>query len=286
MHPDPIFSIFGQDVYLYGLCFALGLVGCFAFLMFTMWYKKFNDASSNAIILIGIFGTGFGVFSAMLFQAVYDFIANPDSGFKFGGMTFIGGLIGGVISFVGVWNLYMFVIRPRTKIKWLNAEMNAGLTDALPFIPIAITIAHAFGRFGCFWAGCCYGKATDAWYGLPCAGHLSGNYIPTQLFEMLFLLALGGVMALLYFKFKFNYNFAMYAIAYGIWRFIIEFVRADYRGEFIGTVLSPSQIWSIVMVLVGIGYIFVQKYIFVRFMKHPEKTIPQEKSTEEPQENA
>lgn len=103
---------------------------------------------------------------------------------------------------------------------------------------------------------------------------------------MLFLLALGGVMALLYFKFKFNYNFALYAIAYGIWRFIIEFVRADYRGEFIGTVLSPSQIWSIVMVLVGIGYIFVQKYIFVRFMKHPEKTIPQEKSTEEPQENA
>ena len=80
MHPDPIFSIFGQDVYLYGLCFALGLVGCFAFLMFTMWYKKFNDASSNAIILIGIFGTGFGVFSAMLFQAVYDFIAKSGLG--------------------------------------------------------------------------------------------------------------------------------------------------------------------------------------------------------------
>lgn len=281
MHPEPIFKIFGQGVYLYGVCMAVGIVACFGFLLFAMWKQKFNETSADAVIFIGIFGTGFGIFSAMLFQAFYDFIADPDAGFHLGGMTFIGGLIGGVVSFVGVWNLYMYVVRPRTKIKWLSAEMNAGLTDALPFIPIGITIAHALGRFGCFWAGCCYGKPTDAWFGLPCAAGYSGNVIPTQLFEMFFLLALCAVMAILYFKFKFNYNFALYAIAYGIWRFIIEYFRNDYRGEFIGTALTPSQIWSIVMVIAGIGYVFVQKYFFAKLMKHPELTATEPKSTED-----
>ncbi len=273
MHPEPIFEIFGQGVYLYGICMAVGIIACFGFLVFTMRYKKFNDASSDAIIFIGVFGTGFGIFSAMLFQATYNYIADPSKGFDLGGaMTFIGGLIGGVVSFVAVWNLYVFVIRRYTKIKWLKAEMNAGLTDALPFIPIGITIAHAFGRFGCFWAGCCYGLKTDAWYGLPCAGYASGNYIPAQLLEMFFLLALGAVMAVLYFRFKFNYNFALYAIAYGVWRFIIEFVRGDVteRGKLFGDTLFPSQIWSIVMVILGIGYIFIQMYFFSKLMKHPE----------------
>lgn len=280
MHPEPLFYIFGQGVYLYGICMAIGIIGCFAFLVFTMWKQKFNEVSTDSIIFIGIFGTGFGLFSAMLFQSVYNYIADPDAGFKLGGMTFIGGLIGGVLSFVGVWNLYMYVIRPRTKIKWLKAEMNATLCDALPFIPIGITIAHAFGRFGCFWAGCCYGLKTEAWYGLPCAGYHSGNYIPTQLFEMFFLIALGVAMAILYFKFKFNYNFAVYAIAYGIWRFLIEFIRADERGQFLGTALSPSQFWSIIMVLVGIGYVFIQKYLFSKLMKHPELKKDEEKPAE------
>lgn len=282
MHPDPIFEVFGKGVYLYGICMAVGIIACFGFLIFAMWRKKFNEASSDSVLLIGIFGTGFGILSAAIFQGVYNVIAGGK--FDLGSMTFIGGLIGGVVSFVAVWNLYVYVIRPRTKVKWLKAEMNAGLTDALPFIPVGIAIAHAFGRFGCFWAGCCYGMKTDAWYGLPCSGgSLSGNCIPTQLFEMFFLLALAAAMAVLYFKFDFHYNFSVYAIAYGIWRFIIEFVRDDSRGElFPGASLYPSQIWSIVMVAVGIGYIFIQKYWFSKLMKHPElsaaKTEPEKQT--------
>ena len=289
MHPEPRISLFDGkvNIYLYGLCMAIGIVACFAFLLFTMRYKKFNEISSDAVLFIGIFGTGFGIFSAMLFQAFYNYLANPAAGFTLSGsMTFIGGLIGGVLSFVGVWNLYMFVIRPRTKIKWLNAEMNAGLTDALPFIPVGITIAHAFGRFGCFWAGCCYGKATDAWYGLPCAGNsYSGDVVPVQLFEMFFLLALAAVMAVLYYMFNFNYNFAVDAIAYGVWRFGIEFVRGDFRGEFIGNTLSPSQFWSIAMVLIGVGYVFIQKYLFSRFMKHPERAVAAAETNAEEKED-
>lgn len=273
MHPDPLFTIFGRGVYLYGICMAVGIIACFVFLYFTMRYKKFNEESSDMIIFIGIFGTGFGILSAALFQATYNYIADPSGGFRLDSMTFIGGLIGGVASFVGVYLLYIYVVKPRTKIKWLAPEFNATLTDALPFIPIGITIAHGFGRLGCFFAGCCYGKPTDSWIGLPCADGYYGDVIPVQLFEMLFLFALGGVMAFLYFKFKFNYNFSVYAIAYGIWRFGIEYVRADDRGQFLGTALSPSQFWSIIMVLIGIGYIFLQKYVLAKNMKHPENSV-------------
>ena len=277
MHPDALFYIFGHGVYAYGICIAVGIIACFAFLMFTMKIKKFSEASADAIVLIGIVATGFGFLSGMLFQAFYGLVETGK--FEFGGMTFIGGLIGGVVIFLGIWNLYMYVIRPRTTIKWLKAEMNATLTDALPFIPIGIAIAHAFGRFGCFFGGCCYG--IEAEWGLTCGSGYSNfmgmvvddvPVVPIQLFEMSFLFILAAVMAVLYFKFKFNYNFAVYAIAYGIWRFIIEFFRGDDRGElFPGSVLSPSQIWSIVMVLVGVGYIFAQLYLFSKMMKHPEK---------------
>ncbi len=276
MHPDPLFTIFGKGVYLYGICLALGIVACFVFLYFTMKKKKFNDASTDMIIFIGIFGTAFGIFAAMLFQSVYNYIDNPSAGFHMSGMTFIGGLIGGVASFLGVYNLYIYVVHPRTKFKWLKPELNATLTDALPFIPIAITIAHAFGRLGCFFGGCCYGKPTDAWYGLPCAADYAGNVVPTQLFEMIFLLLLGGVMALLYFKFKFNYNFAVYAIAYGIWRFLLEFVRDDDRGQFLGTALTPSQFWCIFMVIFGVGYVFLQMFLLAKLMKHPELPKPEQ----------
>ncbi len=279
MHPQPLFSIGSLSVYPYGICMAVGIIACFAFLMFTMWKKNFNEDATDKILFIGVFGTGFGIFSAALFQGLYNYIENPSGGFSLSGMTFIGGLIGGVVSFLGVYSLYMYVIAPRTKIKFLQNNMNATITDALPFIPAGIAIAHAFGRLGCFFGGCCYGKQTDAWYGLFCArsySELTGavtmgeRVVPLQLFEMAFLIVLAAVMIFLYFKFKFNYNFGLYAVAYGIWRFGIEFARGDDRGQFIGTALSPSQFWSILMVVIGVGYFFLQYYVLSKYMKHPE----------------
>ena len=270
MHPEPLFEIFGKGVYAYGICMAGGIVLCFGFLLFTLWYKKFNDTSANAVLVIGILGTAFGIFMAMLVQSILNYAKDTSKPFQLAGMTFMGGLLGGVVSFVVVWNLYVFVIGPRTKISWLSSKsMNAGLSDALPFIPIGIAIAHAFGRLGCNFAGCCYGAPTDGSWGLACAAYDTTLRIPAQLFEMSFLLLLAGVMALLYFRFKFNYNFSVYAIAYGIWRFILEYFRADDRGApILG--LQPSQFWSILMVIAGIGYFFLQYFLLRKLMKHPE----------------
>ena len=285
MHPEALIyftsdhSLGSPGIYPYGLCIAVGIILCFGFLFYTMWKKKFNEASSDTILLIGIFATAFGFLVAALFQATYNYIENPAAGFDLGsGITFIGGLIGGVAGFLGVYFLYMYVVRPRTKIKFLTKPMNATLTDALPFIPIGICIAHAFGRLGCFFGGCCYGMETDAWYGIACAGGPE-KVIPTQLFEMIFLLVLAAVMAFLYFKYRFNYNFSVYLIAYGIWRFLIEYLRDDARGSFIGSV-TPSQFWSIIMIPLGVGYIFLQMYVLSKQMKHPELEGAEKAATE------
>lgn len=268
MNPDPLFYVFGQGIYAYGICMAVGILACFAFLMFTLWYKNFDEKSTDAVLLIGLFGTGFGIFMAMLVQSILNYAADPAAGFRLAGMTFMGGLIGGVVSFLAVWNLYVYVVGPRTKIKWLSTvNMNAGLSDALPFIPIGIAIAHAFGRLGCNFAGCCYGAPAE--WGIACAAHDATLRIPTQLFEMSFLFVLAGVMAFLYFRYKFNYNFGVYAVSYGVWRFIIEFFRDDDRGALI-LGLQPSQFWSILMVLAGVGYFFLQFYVLKKLMKHPE----------------
>jgi prolipoprotein diacylglyceryltransferase len=44
----------------------------------------------------------------------------------------------------------------------------------------------------------------------------------------------------------------VYLFSYGAFRFFIEFLRGDdSRGKFIISFLSPSQTWSILMVIVG-----------------------------------
>ena len=77
--------------------------------------------------------------------------------------------------------------------------------------------------------------------------------------QAIFLFVLSAVLILLLFKFKSKDTMAIYLVSYGIWRFIIEYFRDDYRGSFIPG-LSPSQFWSILMVIGGIAFFFIYRY--------------------------
>ena len=78
---------------------------------------------------------------------------------------------------------------------------------------------------------------------------------------------------------------SLYLIAYGIFRFLIEFVRNDERGQLLGFI-TPSQFWSVVMVGLGIGLIFIMKHIgktYVPFAvteEDPKETEEEETSNE------
>lgn len=260
MYPNDLFNIFGVGIDLYAICFIVGVIACLIFTIIAMKKCGYSATARDTIIIIGILSIMIGLFVAVLFQAFYDFINNPSAGFKItGSMTFIGGLIGGIVSFIGLYFLYVYAINPHLKEKsFFKSDMNKGIWYLVRIAPISITIAHGFGRIGCCFAGCCYGKETTEWYGMW-NEILHHKTVPVQLFEAIFLFVLSAVLIVLLFKFHSKDTMATYLVSYGIWRFIIEYFRADYRGNFIPG-LSPSQFWSIIMVVAGIALFFIYRY--------------------------
>lgn len=273
MYPE--IRIFSLTIDLYTVWFVIGIITCLIFTIIAMKRCGYSKSASDTIIIIGIFAIIIGLLTAILFQAIYDFINNPSAGFKFnGGMTFLGGLIGGVVAFIGIYFLYVYVINPRLKDNnFFKSDMNKGIWYLVRIAPISITIAHAFGRIGCLFAGCCHGHVTTEWYGVWSA-NAEAKVIPLQLYEALFLFVLSGLMIVLLFKYNFKDNMALYMVSYGIWRFVIEYFRADYRGSFIPG-LSPSQFWSIIMVLGGVAVFFIYRY-FDKKIEAKEKEAPVE----------
>ena len=242
MLPNPLFL----SVHMYGIMVAVGILGTFLVLYLYSKIKKVDIKFTDFAFYNGIASIVFGFGSAALFQSVYDYIENPEAGFRFSGsITFIGGLIGGVLCFVVVYLIF-------------RKKYTTKLYQVVSIYPCCIIIAHAFGRVGCFFAGCCYGKPTDSFLGVKFP-RLPYEVHPTQLYEAAFLFLLFAVCSYLVLKKNFSHNLSVYLISYGIFRFFIEFLRDDDRGELVG-MISPSQFWSILMVVAGVVLIFLMKY--------------------------
>ena len=82
-------------------------------------------------------------------------------------------------------------------------------------------------------------------------------------------------------------NMSVYLIGYGIWRFCLEFIRGDHRGELVSGI-SPSQFWSLLMVVLGVALIFVMNYLAKRPMpiaaEEPVTAIDEEQTGETEEE--
>ena len=65
---------------------------------------------------------------------------------------------------------------------------------------------------------------------------------------------------------------SLYLILYGLFRFFIEFIRGDERGGFIPG-LSPSQFWSLIMIVGGIVLFFAVTPFFKK--REQEKLLEQ-----------
>jgi phosphatidylglycerol:prolipoprotein diacylglycerol transferase len=153
----------------------------------------------------------------------------------------------------------------------------------LPFWKVAdafapgVALGQAFGRQGCFSAGCCWGKPTTLPWGVhfTALGHEytgvpmygpdgSDLYLhPTQLYESFFMLLVFAFLFYLHRKKKFSGQVLIaYAIIYSIFRFFIEFIRDDPRGDLFGltsmTGLSTSQLISLIVAAGAIVFMFVR----------------------------
>jgi phosphatidylglycerol:prolipoprotein diacylglycerol transferase len=124
-----------------------------------------------------------------------------------------------------------------------------------------LALGHAFGRVGCFAAGCCYGRETHvAWavtFRNPLANEIVGTPLniplhPTQLYEMVLELCNCLFLVWLIRRKKFEGEIiGTYMIIYGVGRYFIEFFRGDPgRGEFLGW-MSSTQAIAICLVIAG-----------------------------------
>ena len=237
---------------------------------------KMGEKSGFSIPLQRILIVGFtlaialGFAGAVLFQAFYNFmetgvfVINDQTG-----MTFYGGLIFGAGTFLAVW-----FVGGRYACKD-KKEAVKRFHDIADMAGCMIPLAHAFGRIGCAFAGCCHGKSTLAWYGVRMYTENGWEkVVPVQLFEAVFLFILFGLLLWWYFaRRKQTGNtfskiplLGVYAIVYGVWRFCIEFMRGDSRGETLVDFLSPSQLIAVIMIIVG------ALYIAIRLLKLRAKT--------------
>lgn len=160
--------------------------------------------------------------------------------FKKSGIVYLGGLLG-----------YLGMIRI------LCCFKNREWKEICNITALIIPLFHAFGRIGCYFGGCCYGKKSTSFLALPYRNTLFPdnfeNRIPVQLMECLVEIFL-FILCYIWYKKKEEQDnlrdchiLQGYLLLYSIWRFIIEFWRDDkIRGVF--GLISFSQIVSILII--------------------------------------
>lgn len=106
------------------------------------------------------------------------------------------------------------------------------------------------GRVGCLMAGCCRGLPYEGWGAMR--GVDGVPRYPAQLIEIIFQLAIGIFFVIaVKRRWLFGRLFSFYLIAYGIFRFLTEFIRETPKW-FDG--FSGYQILSVAMVILGAAF--------------------------------
>lgn len=236
----------------YGACMATGFLLCWWLVERLSGRKDL----SNLLLSLMVSGVVGSRIAYVIEHWRTEFAANPAAIVRVdqGGLMFYGGFI---LAFV-VFFVWCAVRRERP----LN------LMDLLAAV---VPLGHAFGRIGCFFYGCCYGRDSDAWcavtfpVGSP-SWHEHGrrlvSVLPTQLFEAAALLGLFGVLMFLWARFKAagatrrlgdGCIVGVYLVGYAVIRFGIESLRGDPRAA-IGR-FSISQAISIGLLAVGLAFL-------------------------------
>jgi len=232
----------------YGLLIIVGVFCGALALRFQARRKQFPVEDALYAYLYGIFGLAIGAKLLYLIQALPYFIADWDSlvfdlsffaDLLTTGFVFYGGLIGGIAG--------AFIYAKQYRFKFLYL---------IELIIPALPIAHAFGRIGCFMAGCCYGIHYDGPISIcfpsTSFGPVGTPLFPVQLLESALLFMLAAFLLLYDKRAKAPRNIiGCYLFLYGIIRMFTEMFRGDeLRGSFL--FFSTSQWISVFIILAGV----------------------------------
>lgn len=240
-HPFDLDFISSWDLFI-----ILGIIAAVALYIALSIILKIDSFVMLKNLVLVLIASAAGFASGVGFQALYDFIKygaevnaikwEPAGGI---GITFLGGLFGGVAVFI-----LLSILTKETK--------RDSFLKTLSIILASVTLAHALGRIGCFMAGCCYGIESELFGMTFISGASAGKKVlPTQLYESiaLFILLAAQIFIILRTQ-KSGVSILTYLFGYAVFRFILEFFRGDYRGG-ADIFLSPTQVLCIIMTLVG-----------------------------------
>lgn len=242
----PFFEIFGRQIPMYGFCIVSGAVVGMLLLYLTAPNKglRRDDALYSALYALigGMIGAKL-LYLLTVLPILIRHISYFSSSFSTlyalfaGGYVYYGGLFGGVLA--------MWIYSRQFKTAFLPY-----LDHAAVFLPLV----HAFGRVGCFCAGCCYGIPYDGLFAVvfpPETFGLAGvSLFPVQLLESLLdLLLFSGLVLAFRKRRKPGLAAGTYLVCYALIRFGLEFLRYDeIRGSF--WLFSTSQ-WISIAALIG-----------------------------------
>jgi len=136
--------------------------------------------------------------------------------------------------------------------------------DVADCLAPALALGQGIGRWGCFFAGCCYGKPTTLPWGVTfkdaaSLAPLGVSLHPVQIYESLGDILIAGLLwsLLLHRKESRGEIFWLYVLLYGILRFAMETLRGDDRGAMIGG-LAPSQVIALAAILISGSILLVK----------------------------
>lgn len=231
---DPVaFTVLGRPIYWYGILVALGFIAAVIHWNALARREKMPDGLGSDLGLVVILGGIVGARLAYIIANFAHYRAHPSEILRIdqGGLIFYGGFIVAALSVI--------VLARVRRLPLLR------LGD---FTISALPLGHAFGRTGCFLNGCCYGAPTDLPWATFSAGALRH---PVQLYEVLFNVLLYLTLHATLRKSRPGLTVAVYLMAYGAWRFGIEFLRGDDRLRVPG--LDMAQVISLGLIMIGLG---------------------------------
>ena len=242
------FSIFGIEVYWYGVFITAGILAAFI-ISFVLCKKKNLNQDLPYYMLIAV--VPLGILCARLFSVIFesDLTIKDYFAFRSGGMSIIGAVIGGAIG--------LAILCLVKKINFLE------VADVLV---VVLILAQAIGRWGNFFNNEVYGQeiTNPAWQVFPLAVKINGVYYEALFFyeSVLNLLGFSGLMCIYWFTKDKGLCVGTYLAYYGIIRFFLEPRR---QADFIlkAGSLPISRVLSLVMFVVGIAvltYVIIKKY--------------------------
>lgn len=240
---QPVIELFGKTISVYGVFYILGIG--FAALSAVILAK--GKMPAYEVVYSAVYSVIGGILGAkLLFVAVSipQILEKeiPLWAVLRGGFVFYGGVIGGAVGLLAYCRQF--------KIPFFR------LAD---LYSVCLPLGHTIGRFGCYFAGCCYGMEYDGPFSVTYHTTLGDTplgvpLLPIQLIEAVALIALFLLLMVRYCKGDYEIPgrlVGLYATAYGVLRFLLEFFRGDLvRGVFSG--LFTSQWISLGLFAIGV----------------------------------